>query len=313
VRPVVVLLAALLLAGCGTADEEGSSDPRHNDPGVILFTGLSGGTGGYYAVRPDGTGLRKLRLDAEDVALSAEGRFLATHEMSFERDEVWGEDLIFVSRVDGSERRRVPLPDGAVFAPSLSPDGSRLALIYTRDPFYGPWDVWTVSVEGEELEQLSSSGGAEEVAWSPDDEHLVFADRPLDDEDMLDEVENIYVVATDGSSLRRVARGSQPAWSPDGKRIAFADKDSQISIVDPSGGTPEVVAQDGRAPIWSPDGEQLAFLRVTECGHATCRMGLFVVKVGGGPPRQVGPALFEPTLVTWTTADLPTGRRIGAR
>jgi Tol biopolymer transport system component len=305
VHPVVVLLAALLLAGCGTADEEGSSDPRRNEPGVIVFTGLSGGTGGYYAVRPDGTGLRKLRFDAEDVALSADGRFLVTHEMSFVRDKVWGEDLIFVSRVDGSERRRLPLPDGAVLAPALSPDGSRLALVYTPDPFNGPWDVWTVSVEGKEFEQLSSSGGVEDVEWSPDGKQLVFADRPVDDEGYLDEVADIYVVEADGSNLRRVARGDQPAWSPDGERIAFEDKDLRVSIVDSSGGTPEVVAEDGRAPVWSPDGEQLAFLREISCGHATCTLGLFAVKAGGGPARRVGPTLlFEPFLVTWTTADL---------
>jgi Tol biopolymer transport system component len=305
VHVTAVLLAALLLAGCGASDEESSSGSRRDDRGSIVFSNFAEDSGGYYAIRPDGTGLRKLRIDGDDLAISADGRFVAVSVTSFERDKVWGDDLLLVSRVDGSERRRVPLPDGAAFGPSLSPDGSRLALVYTRDPSNGPWDVWTVSVRGEDFEQLSSSGGAEEVAWSPDGERLVFADSPVgDDERMLDDVADINVVKADGSNLRRIARGSEPAWSPDGKHIAFADDEGRIGIIDSSGGAPEVVAQNGEAPVWSPDGEQLAFLRVTDCGHATCRMGLFVVRVGRGPERQVGPALFEPTLVTWTTADL---------
>jgi Tol biopolymer transport system component len=305
VRACVVLLAALLLAGCGTADEEGSSGSHSGDRGFIVFSNFAEGSGGYYAIRPDGTGLRRLRIDGDDLAFSADGRFVAVSVTSFERDKVWGDDLMLVSRVDGSERRRVPLPDGAAFGPSLSTDGSRLALVYTRDPFNGPWDVWTVSVRGEDFEQLSSSGRAEEVDWSPDGERLVFADSPVgDDERMLDDVADINVVEADGSNLSRIARGSEPAWSPDGKYIAFADDEGRIGIIDSSGGAPEVVAQNGEAPVWSPDGEQLAFLRVTECGHATCRMGLFVVNARGGPARRIGPTLFEPTLVAWTAADL---------
>jgi WD40 repeat protein len=305
VHVAIVLMAALLLLGCGTADREPADRSRTDDAGFIVFSNYAEGSGGYYAIRPDGTGLRALPFDAEELALSADGRVVATKVTSFEHDEIWGEERMFVSRLDGSERRPVPLPDGAVGAPSLSPDGSRLALVYTADPFSGSWDVATVSVGGADFTRLTSSGGAEHVAWSSDGERIAFVDRPVvDDDGSLDEIGGIYVMGEDGTNLRRIARGEDPAWSPDGKRIALTDADRNIAIVDPDGGRPEIVAPEGRSPMWSPDGEQLAFLRVTDCGHATCNSGLFIVSLGRGPARRIGPRLFEPTLVAWTPANL---------
>jgi Tol biopolymer transport system component len=304
VNLAIALVAALLLIGCGTADKDASSDSRPDDAGLIVFTNYSEGSGAYYAVRPDGTGLRKLKLDPDELALSADGRFMATQVTSFERDKVFGHHLVFVSRLDGSERRRVPLPEGDVGAPSLSPDGSRLALIYTDDPFGGPWDVATVSVEGGDFTTLTSSGGVEDVQWSPDGNELVFTDRPRDAEGMLDEIAAIYVVRADGDDVRQLARGEDPAWSPDGEQIAFSDRDFNISVVDAGGGEPDIVVPNGGSPIWSPSGERLAFLRTIDCGHATCTSGLFVADAEGGSARRVGPTLFEPTLVAWTIADL---------
>jgi hypothetical protein len=130
VHVTAALLAALLLAGCGTSDEESSSGSRPDDRGSIVFSNFAEGSGGYYAIRPDGTGLRKLRIDGDDLAFSADGRFVAVAVTSFERDKVWGDDLILISRVDGSERRRVPLAEGGISGVSLSPDGSRVALVY---------------------------------------------------------------------------------------------------------------------------------------------------------------------------------------
>ena len=118
----VVLLAALLLVGCGTADEEASSEQRRNDPGLIVFCGLSGSNGGSYAIRPDGTGLRSLRSDADDLALSADGRSIATSVTSFNAIAC-GETTfatcttgLFVAALEGGPAHRV---GPTLFEPTL--------------------------------------------------------------------------------------------------------------------------------------------------------------------------------------------------
>lgn len=269
-RVMLASLAALVVVGCGPAREEAASGPDARDPGVIVFSGgwyfgQQSGDSGYHEMRPDGTGVRKLAFgDEELVTLSPDGRFVASVVTSYEDDKEWGDDLVFVSRLDGSERRLVPLPngpnDGVLFA-SVSPGGKNLALAYRPDMFDDPRGVWTASVSGDDFEQQTSIGNVQTAAWAPDGQHLVVMDEPRDEDGGYDGNGDIYVMQADGSDLHRVARGSDPVWSPDGEHIAFADNDRNVSIVDGTGENLRVVVRNGRSPVWSPDGKRLAFLR----------------------------------------------------
>jgi Tol biopolymer transport system component len=78
----------------------------------------------------------------------------------------------------------------------------------------------------------------------------------------------IWIVAPDGSDLRRLTAGRQaaysPVWSPDGAQLAFVRADSEVVVIDPSTGDEQFVASipgvgEGLFPTlqWSPDGAMI--------------------------------------------------------
>jgi Tol biopolymer transport system component len=340
VRAALAILAACFVAGCGAARPTGTPTP--SNPGLLVFGGVvvpvpePPGLStpwhqpiSYYALHPDGTGLRKLAFssDERDLGFSADGRFAAMWDTSPD-----DKSRIVVSRADGSERHVVSFPNRTyadVLSPSLSPDAKSVAFGYTPD-YYGdppnyegdPQDLWTVSTDGQGLKRLTKTGDVLSVDWSPDGTRIAFLDGSRLESSSDGAVGDIYVVRADGSELHRIAtgftgQGRAVVWSPDGKRIAFQDSKQRLSIVDADGGNVDALAPHGEAPAWSPDGTRLAFLRVVFCrGYIACtRSRIFIVDVDGGTPREVGPNFGNPVSLSWTTATLrptPTGSKIGS-
>lgn len=82
---------------------------------------------------------------------------------------------------------------------------------------------------------------------------------------------DIWLIATDGSFVRRFTSGEttegSPAWSPDGSRIAFTAKregeKSQLHVI-PVGGGEAVSVTDmplgASSPQWMPDGRRIIFI-----------------------------------------------------
>lgn len=75
--------------------------------------------------------------------------------------------------------------------------------------------------------------------------------------------QGLYVVAPDGSGLRKVISGpGMHSWSPDGSKLAFADGITlRIAAADGSRQSEIAGGVEATAPAWSPDGSRIAFSR----------------------------------------------------
>jgi len=181
---------------------------------------------------------------------------------------------------------------------SWSPDGSRLVYSSDDPAAGGGGDLYSLSADGTHLTRLTSNGGNDDPAWSPDGGRIAFVHRGADFRH-----EEIWLVRPDGSAAhpltsdsgeKRTPRwapdgsrllysrlsgsnytivvhstsrplfdtpGFTGAWSPDGSRIAV-ESAGRIDIVNADGtGRRTVAARDAEGAAWSPDGSKLAFVR----------------------------------------------------
>ncbi|EPX59664.1 tolB protein precursor, periplasmic protein [Cystobacter fuscus DSM 2262] len=169
------------------------------------------------------------------------------------------------------------------FEPSVSPDGSRVVFVSSRE---GDPELYVMKADGTDVRRLTHFP-REDVAprWSPDGQWISFlSDR--------DGRTRLYVMKADGTELRPVSASAtvgderEPAWSPDGRRLAFvaASKDpketkARIWVVDVAGGEPVALTR-GQAvedqPAWSPEGKHLVF-----ASERTGDVELFLMRADG--------------------------------
>lgn len=263
-------------------DAAGSGGPRWSPSGrhiAYVFTGAaareSPDDAELYVMRADGSGARRLtrnRLLDASPTWSPNGRRLA-----FLRYWNWGRSdahgsIVVIDVATRRERvlRFGPASDRGSFITHLawSPDGSEIALTFAtfRD------DGSTSS----EIRLLPASGGASRLlvtdgagaAWSPDGRWLAFqSGRDRFGRTCFHDCNpspEIYVIARDGSGLRRIthnpAYDGEPAWSPDGASIAFTSDRSQprshayeIYVMPADGGSARRLTRNAvwdRSPDW---------------------------------------------------------------
>ena len=104
-------------------------------------------------------------IEGEMVAFAPDGRIVYRGCLG----NVCG---IIRSNLDGGDP--LALTDNADdTAPAVSPDGKTVAFMSNRS---GDWDVFTIGIDGQNLQQLTTSDGSDGIpTWSPDGKNIAFA------------------------------------------------------------------------------------------------------------------------------------------
>ena len=124
--------------------------------------------------------------------------------------------------------------------------------------------------------------------WSPDGEWVVYRDSTRG----INENDEIFVAAADGSERRSItddpANDWGPDWSPDGSTIVFnSDRDGgriRGYLVDPDGSNLRALDIDAwvEYPSFSPDGTSIAFM-----GHEAGDYEIYVADITTGETQQL--------------------------
>jgi Tol biopolymer transport system component len=193
-------------------------------------------------------------------AWSPDGRFLY-----FSSNRSGGFSLWRVAIDEDSGRTRgapvaVPIPRPGMGHVSVSADGTSIAM--SSNAMSGgiealAFDAARGAVGTRRLVAKSSETTAS-PSVSPDGQWIAFASQLQDGQ------EDLWVVRTDGTSLRQVtndaARDRRPVWSADGTRLLFySDRSGRYqvwTIAADGGGMMQVTDEPGPViqPVWSPDG-----------------------------------------------------------
>jgi Tol biopolymer transport system component len=196
------------------------------DGSRIAFDGeADDGHAHIFAVNADGTGLTQITSgdgDEIDATWSPDGTRLAV-ETQRSSSEPTG--IAIVDVATGEIRMITENPIGGDDAfPAWSPDGTRIAFARSRGSQQFPSAVFVVEVDGRGLQRVTPRRlNAYRPSWSPDGTQIIF--NTNDTPERIEDAE-IYIVASDGSGLRRLtheenASAFRPTWSPDGEWILF--------------------------------------------------------------------------------------------
>ena len=164
-----------------------------------------------------------------------------------------GDSDLYVSKLDGSDRRDItnnPAIDGS---PTWSPSGKQMAFGSDRE---GSNQIYICDADGANVRRIVTEGGdADAPTWSPDGRWIAFHWRPRYGDNY-----DIFVAEAGSGKLWQVTSNSgsneSPTWAPDSRHLAFQSNRSgsfQIYIALADGTEVRIVTAQGvnTGPAWS--------------------------------------------------------------
>jgi TolB protein len=165
-----------------------------------------------------------------------------------------GDTDIFISRLDGSDRRNVTNNPALDTSPTWSPSGKQIAFASSREGRGG--QIFVCDIDGSNVRRIVKEGGdAASPAWSPDGRWLAFQWKPH-----LSINYDLFIAEVGSGSIRQITSGAgsneSPSWAPDGRHLAFQSNRSgstQIYITLLGDSQPRKVTSQGNntSPTWS--------------------------------------------------------------
>ena len=163
-----------------------------------------GASSRLFVMNADGSGARRVtdeELEETEPAWSPDGRSIAYVQRSPGTSirELW------LVRPDGSERRSLTKLGGVAHAPAWSPDGKRLA--FSANVGNNRFDIYTIGLDGQDPQLVTSRDDSFEPSWSPDGKTIVFAEAGA-----------LVAIDVENGEEQRLTdpdnNDSSPAWAP---------------------------------------------------------------------------------------------------
>ncbi len=197
---------------------------------------------------------------------------------------IYNEYDIFVSDMQGNQKRQLTHAPGYDAEATVSPRGDKIVFTSTRS---GDLELWTMDIDGSNQRQITFGLGYDGGAFfSPDGSKIVFrASRPQTETEIKEYKDylakglvaptnmEIYVCNADGSGLRQVTHLGKANWAPffhpSGEKIIFSSNhhsekgyDFQLYLINIDGtGLTQLTTESkfNAFPMFSPDGKKLIF------------------------------------------------------
>ncbi len=227
----------------------------------IAFKGQIGGNSEIFISDFDGGNASAITKDGTIVAAPS---WVPGHQALYYISYKLNHADIFYHNVPSAERRPFARYGGSNISPAVSPDGSKVAMILSKD---GWTDLYVCNSDGSGLLRLTKSPQDESSpCWSPDGKWICYAAKD-------DEHRTLKKISASGGSPQTIKTATAPSptepdWSPDGKWIAFTSqtRSFQICVVDAGGGIATTLVE-GEDPSWSPNSRTLVYGRRSNGGY----------------------------------------------
>jgi TolB protein len=165
-----------------------------------------------------------------------------------------GDTDLFISNLDGSDRRNITNNPAVDTAAVFSPSGRQVA--FSSDRYGRANQIYICDVDGSNIQRIVKEGGdADTPAWSPDGRWIAFHWKPHRSTRY-----DIFIVDVATKEIRQLTSNSGsnecPSWAPDGRHIAFQSNRSggeQIYIMLLDGSVERRITHQGlnSSPSWS--------------------------------------------------------------